>query len=75
MLNLFKKMNQKFNGFIWTLVSTGILLLILGVLMVWTNFMVKLVMGIITIVIAYVFFYAAIKLYYLRKDIEDHFKF
>ena len=75
MVNLFKSIHKKINGIIWSLLSTGIVLLMLSVLIVWTDFMLRLVVGLFILVIAYVFLYSGYKLYILQKDIKDHFKF
>lgn len=71
MLNLFKSINRKLKGMMWTFIGTGILLALLGVLMVWTDLVLKLVMGLITIVIAYMFLYIGLKLHHIKKEIED----
>ncbi|MCK5061533.1 hypothetical protein KAR28_03195 [Candidatus Parcubacteria bacterium] len=75
MVNLFKEINKKFNGLIWSLVSTGVILLLLSILIVWTDFMLRLVFGLIVLVVAYVFLYGGYKIYALKKEIEKHFKF
>ena len=67
MLILFKKIEKKINGIIWTFVSTGVILLILAVLVVWTDFMIRLVFGMIILVIAYGFFYGAYKIYEIKN--------
>ena len=75
MINLFKQINQKVNSLIWSLASTGIILLLLAVLIVWTTFMLRLVVGMIVLVIAYMFLYGGYKVWTLKKEIEKHFKF
>ncbi|RLC36554.1 hypothetical protein DRH27_05045 [Candidatus Falkowbacteria bacterium] len=75
MVNLFKTIHKKINGVIWSLLSTGIILLMLSVLIVWTDFMLRLIIGLFILIIAYIFLYGGYKLWALRKDIEDHFKF
>lgn len=65
---------KKINGIIWTLVATGILLLMLGILIVWTDFVLRLVIGLLVLVIAYVFFYLGYKIWALKKEVEKHFK-
>ncbi|PIR12854.1 hypothetical protein COV49_04035 [Candidatus Falkowbacteria bacterium CG11_big_fil_rev_8_21_14_0_20_39_10] len=65
---------KKINGIIWTLVATGILLLMLGVLIVWTDFVLRLVIGLLVLVVAYVFFYLGYKIWALKKEVEKHFK-
>ena len=74
MMNLFKQINHKLNGLIWSLASTGIVILLLSVLVVWTTFMVRLIVGLFILVVAYAFLYAAYKLWCLKKEIEKHFK-
>lgn len=74
MVNLFKEINRRINGVIWTLASTGIILLILTVLIVWTDFMIRLVFGLLTLVVAYAFLYGAYKVWVLKKEIEKHLK-
>ena len=74
MLSLVKVIKKKINGAIWTFFSTGLILLILAVLIVWTDFMLRLVMGLLVTVIAYTFFYAAYKVWVLKKEIERYFK-
>lgn len=75
MENLFRQINKKINGVIWSLVSTGIILLILSILIVWTDFMLRLVFGMLVLVIAYTFLYSGYKIWTLKKIIKDHFKF
>lgn len=69
-----KKLKKKINGFIITLISTGVILSILAVLIVWTDFVLRLVIGLLVVVIAYTFFYAAYKIWTLKKEIEKYFK-
>lgn len=75
MENLFREINKKIDGLIWSLFSTGIILMMLAVLIVWTNFMLKLVMGMFVLVVAYTFIYAGYKVWSLKQEIKRHFKF
>ena len=75
MENPFNVIQKKVNGIIWTLIFNGIILLLLGVLIVWTDFVLRLVMGLLVIVVAYVFFYGAYKIWALKKDVEKYLKF
>lgn len=72
MKNIINFAKQKVNGIIWTLIGNGIILLILGILIVWTDFMLRIVFGLITIVVAYVFFYLAYKVWSLKKEITKY---
>jgi hypothetical protein len=74
MISLYKSLNKKINGLIWSFISTGIILIILSILIVWTDFMLRLVMGLLVLVIAYAFLYAGFRLKALKKEIEKHFK-
>jgi len=46
----------------------------LGVMIVWTDFLLRLVVGLFVIIIAYSFFYGAYKIWWLKKEIEKYFK-
>lgn len=72
---LFKKINHKINGLIWSLFSTGILLFVMAVLIVWTEFLLRIIFGLIALLVSYIFIYGAYKLWHLRRDINNHFKF
>jgi ABC-type bacteriocin/lantibiotic exporter with double-glycine peptidase domain len=74
MVNLFRQINKKINGVIWSLVSTGVILIFLAILIVWTDFMLRLVFGLLVLVIAWVFLYGGYKIWSLKKEIEKHFK-
>jgi len=74
MVHLFKSINKKLNGMIWSLASTGIVILLLAILVVWTDFMVRLVVGLIILLVSYTFLYAAYKIWRLKREIEKHFK-
>jgi len=75
MADIFKPLKKKVNGMVTHLVIMGIIMLILGIMIVYTNFMLRLVMGMITIAIAYIFFYGAYKISSIKDDIEKYFKF
>jgi hypothetical protein len=75
MVNLFKEINKKIDGTIWVFASSGILLLILAILIVWTDFVIRLVLGLFVLIIAYAFLHTAYKFWTLKKEIEKHFKF
>ena len=71
MFTTLKNINHKLNSIIWTLTSSGVVLLMLAVLIVWTDFMLRLVIGLLVIVIAYSFLYAAYKMWVLKKEIDN----
>jgi len=72
---MIKSIKKKVNHVIVALVFTGIFILILGVLIVWSDFMVRLVMGMFIITIAYAFFYGAYKIWSIKKDVDKLLKF
>lgn len=74
MISLFRQINKKINGLIWSLVSTGVIMVLLAILIVWTDFMLRLVFGLLVLVIAWVFLYIGYKIWTFKKDIEKHFK-
>jgi hypothetical protein len=74
MINLYRSINKKINGLIWSFISSGIILIMLSVLIVWTDFMLRLVMGLLVLIIAYAFLYAGFRLKALKKEIEKYFK-
>jgi len=74
MVDLFKKINKKIDSLIWSLISTGVILLVLAVLIVWTDFMLRLVFGLLVVVIAWVFIYGGYRLWHIKREIERHFK-
>jgi hypothetical protein len=74
MLNLVKTVNKKINGVIFSLLSTGVVLMMLSVLIVWTDFMLRLVIGVFVLVVSYVFVYGAYKIWTIKKEIEKYFK-
>jgi len=68
-------LDKKMTHLMVVLISNGFLLLILGVLIVWTDFMLKLILGLVVIIIAYVFFYGAYKLWMIKKHLDEFIKF
>ncbi|MCK4891908.1 MAG: hypothetical protein KAS78_04525 [Candidatus Pacebacteria bacterium] len=74
MQKLFLSINKKINGIILNLSSIGLFILILAVLIVWTNFMLRLIIGLLAILIAYGFFYGAYKIWRLKKEIDKYLK-
>ncbi len=75
MQNLFKTINAKINGTIIHFVVSGVILLMAAVLIVWTDFFLRLVIGIFALALAYMFFYLAYKIWWLKKEIKKHLKF
>lgn len=72
--NMFNEIEKKVNSIAWSLASTGIVLMMLSVLIVWTNFVLRVVMGTVVFVVAIAFLHGSYKLWHLKKDIKNHFK-
>ena len=75
MQDFFKTVNRKIDGTITHFIITGVILIIAAILIVWTDFFLRLVIGILVIVVAYTFFYLAYKTWWLKKEIEKFLKF
>ena len=75
MQTLFKEINNKVNGLIWSFLSTGIILMVLAILIVWTDFMLRLVFGMFVLVVAYAFLFGAYKIWTVKREIEKNFIF
>lgn len=75
MRSLFKKISRMVSHMVISLVSTGLILVLLGILIVWTDFMLKLVVGLFVLVIAYTFFHLAYKIWKVKKEVEKFLKF
>jgi len=71
MMEIIKKTNQKVNHLILGLASTGIFLVILAVLIIITQFLLRWLVGIVVLGIAFSFFYAAYKVWSLKKEVKD----
>lgn len=74
MKNLFKEIDRKINEVVLTLITTGLFLLILSVLVVWTDFVLELLIGLIILSVAYIFFYLAYKFWLIKKTINKFIK-
>jgi divalent metal cation (Fe/Co/Zn/Cd) transporter len=68
-------LDKKVNHLIWVLLANGFFLLVLAVLIVWTDFMLQLIMGLFAVVVAFVFLYSAYKLWHFKKILDKYIKF
>jgi len=71
MKNLFTSIDKQFNGFIVNLVIAAVLLLVFSVLIVWSDFVLRLVIGLSFLIAAWIAFYTAYKLYALKRKIKE----
>lgn len=74
MMNFFKEINKKVNGIIWSFVGTGIVLILLAVLIVWTEFVLRVVVGLFVLIIAYTFLSAGYKIWRIKEDVKKYLK-
>jgi len=74
MQNLFKKIKRTLNGAITHFIVSGVILFMAAVLIVWTDFFLRLVIGLLVVIVAYMFFYLAYKTWWLKREIEKYFK-
>jgi len=74
MKNLIQSLKRKANRLILGLAINGAILVLLAILIVWTDFMLKLVIGLLVLVIAFAFFQGAWKIYSIKKELEKFFK-
>ncbi|MDD4901088.1 MAG: hypothetical protein PHS62_03180 [Patescibacteria group bacterium] len=74
MQNLIKSIKKRVNWTIINLVSMGLILVLLGILTVWTDFVLRLVVGLFILIIAYAFFHLAYKIWWIKQEVEKFFK-
>jgi len=74
MQNLFKKIKATINGTIIHFIVSGVILVMAAILIVWTDFFLRLVIGLLVIIVAYMFFYLAYKTWWLKKEIDKYLK-
>ena len=74
MQNLFKHIKASINGAIINFIASGLILVMAAVLIVWTDFFLRLVIGLLVIAVAYIFFYLAYKIWRLKREIEKYLK-
>ncbi len=65
-----KTINKKINSTIWHLSTTGLVFLFLSVLVVWTEFMSRLLVGFFILMVAYIFFYLSFRLWEIKKELD-----
>jgi len=73
MLKIINKIDKKINSLAWTFISTGVILVLLAVLVVWTDFMLRLTCGMIILVVAYTFIYSGYRLWDFKKELKGLF--
>ena len=71
---MFNEIEKKINSVVFSLASTGVILAMLSILIVWTDFVLRLVMGTVVLVMAISFLHGSYKLWHLKKEVKKHFK-
>lgn len=74
MEKIIKAIRHKVNQVIWSLAIVGLLLLLLSFLTVWTDFMAKLVLGMVILLLAYAFLSTAYRLWRINQDLSNFWK-
>ncbi len=74
MKDLIKTTNKKINGLILTLSATGLFLVILAILIIVTQFLLRWLVGIVILAIAFSFFYSAYRICSLKKEAKEFLK-
>ncbi|WKZ24728.1 MAG: hypothetical protein QY321_03885 [Patescibacteria group bacterium] len=70
MQNIITLIKQRLTDLMWIFIANGLFLLIMAVVVVWDTFLVRLLIGLIILLIAYSLFYVAYKIHSIRKMIE-----
>ena len=74
MKKLITSLQKKINHSVWVLVIVGIIFLLLAIIIVWTDLILRLGVGLVVLCIAGVFFYGAYRIYTIKADLENFFK-
>ena len=74
MEKIFKAIRGGLNKMIVSLTIVGVLLLILSFLTVWTEFMAKLVLGMVILLLAYALLSTAYRLWKFSQDLNNFWK-
>ena len=74
MINFLNKINKKINCLTIHFAISGIVLLILGVLIIWTDFVLRVLVGIFIFVVSYICFYSAFRIWQFKNNFKKYFK-
>jgi hypothetical protein len=72
MLKLINSLEKKVNTAIIAFLGNGIILFLLGTLVILTDFMVRVVVGILIFIISYTFLFGAYKLLSIKDEIKKY---
>lgn len=74
MTKLIKFVQKKINNLILCLSFVGVIMLMLAVLITWSEFLFRLLVGFSMCFIAFIFFMTAYKIYDFKREVEKHLK-
>ena len=72
-MNLIKNVKKKINSVILSLIFTGVLLAILGVLIVANDLIFRILIALFVFIVAYSFLFGAYRLWSIRKEFDKYF--
>jgi hypothetical protein len=74
MANLLNEINKKVNGVIVSFISTGIILILLAIMILAFELVLRFVVFLVVLVIAFTFLYGGYKVWEIKKKVKEHFK-
>lgn len=69
MQNIIQVIKTKLNNLMWTFIITGVIMLILSVLTVWTDLVLRLLVGLFILLLAFNLLSAAHKIHSIKKHL------
>lgn len=69
MSNLISVVKGKLDALRWNFIIIGVVLLILSILIVWTDIILRLLVGLFVLLFSYCLFYVAHKIHVIRKHL------
>ncbi len=73
MLNLIKGVKKKVNSIVYSLVFTGVLLIILGVLIIINDLIFRILIALFIFIVAYTFLFGAHRLWSIKREFDKFF--
>jgi hypothetical protein len=70
MKNLLKELEAKLNHLVWALVFYGVIFMTLAVFVTFTEYLLKVMVGLALLLISYTLFYFAYKLWSIKKIVN-----
>jgi hypothetical protein len=70
MQNVITVIKTKLTSVMWTFIVSGLIMLILAVLAVWTDLILRLLVGLFILLLSYLLFAVALKIHAIKKHLE-----